>query len=338
MRASLTSALLLLPRTANTRSFTTHPADAECDVVRVTKAVGDELRANILRVLATDSFGVQELCSIFSSAQPALSHHLKILREVDLVSQRKEGTNIFYRRTSYGPGTLQSALFEAIDAQTPALKHLRQIDELNQQRAQRSEAFFASNKDVLAQQDELICPTDVYLPCVMSSLPSQPKAQQRAMEVGPGSGALLLQLAKRYDHVVGLDNSSTMLRTTAQSIADQPAKKQIELVQQDFFNLIGSPRYDALVAAMVLHHMPSPEAFFEKAARLVAKQGHLVIAELCSHTQAWVTDSVGDLWLGFEPSVLEQWALQHGFQTTEQHHLAQRNGFRVQVLSFQRNE
>jgi 2-polyprenyl-3-methyl-5-hydroxy-6-metoxy-1,4-benzoquinol methylase len=338
MRASLNSASLLLPRTATTRSFKTHPANAECDVVRVTKAVGDELRANILRVLATDSFGVQELCSIFSSAQPALSHHLKILREVDLVSQRKEGTNVFYRRSSYGPATLQSALFDAIDSHPPAPEHARQIDQLNQQRAQRSEAFFASNKDVLDQQDELICPTEVYLPCVMSSLPSQPKAQQRAMEVGPGSGALLLQLAERYDHVVGLDNSSTMLSTTAETIADQPTRTQIELVQQDFFTLADSPRYDALVAAMVLHHMPSPEAFFEKASRLIAKHGHLVVAELCSHTQAWVTDSVGDLWLGFEPSMLERWALQHGFQTTEQQHLAQRNGFRVQVLSFQRNE
>ena len=338
MRASLNSASLLLPRTATTRSFTTHPANAECDVVRVTKAVGDELRANILRVLATDSFGVQELCSIFSSAQPALSHHLKILREVDLVSQRKEGTNVFYRRSSYGPATLQSALFDAIDSHPPAPEHARQIDQLNQQRAQRSEAFFASNKDVLDQQDELICPTEVYLPCVMSSLPSQPKAQQRAMEVGPGSGALLLQLAERYDHVVGLDNSSTMLSTTAETIADQPTRTQIELVQQDFFTLADSPRYNALVAAMVLHHMPSPEAFFEKASRLIAKHGHLVVAELCSHTQAWVTDSVGDLWLGFEPSMLEHWALQHGFQTTEQQHLAQRNGFRVQVLSFQRNE
>ena len=338
MRASLNSASLLLPRTATTRSFTTHPANAECDVVRVTKAVGDELRANILRVLATDSFGVQELCSIFSSAQPALSHHLKILREVDLVSQRKEGTNVFYRRSSYGPATLQSALFDAIDSHPPAPEHARQIDQLNQQRAQRSEAFFASNKDVLDQQDELICPTEVYLPCVMSSLPSQPKAQQRAMEVGPGSGALLLQLAERYDHVVGLDNSSTMLSTTTETIADQPTRTRIELVQQDFFTLADSPRYDALVAAMVLHHMPSPEAFFEKASRLIAKHGHLVVAELCSHTQAWVTDSVGDLWLGFEPSMLERWALQHGFQTTEQQHLAQRNGFRVQVLSFQRNE
>ena len=81
------------------------------------------------------------------------------MREVDLVSQRKEGTNIFYRRTSYGPGTCKAPC-SAIDAQTPALKHLRQIDELNQQRAQRSEAFFASNKDVLDQQDELICPTE----------------------------------------------------------------------------------------------------------------------------------------------------------------------------------
>jgi ArsR family transcriptional regulator len=88
---------------------------------------------------------------------------------------------------------------------------------------------------------------------------------------------------------------------------------------------------------MVLHHMPSPEAFFQQAARVMTAKGHLVVAELCGHTQDWVTNSVGDLWLGFEPSELVQWAQQHGFRAIEQQHLAQRNGFQVQVLSFQRN-
>ena len=35
-------------------------------------------------------------------------------------------------------------------------------------------------------------------------------------------------------------------------------------MQGDFFSLPNQPQFDALVAAMVLHHMPSPEAFFEK--------------------------------------------------------------------------
>ena len=44
---------------------------AELDIVAMAKAIGDDLRANILRALARDSFGVMELCKIFAVAQPA---------------------------------------------------------------------------------------------------------------------------------------------------------------------------------------------------------------------------------------------------------------------------
>ena len=313
------------------------PEPTDYDVVRVAKAVGDDLRANILRVLAADSFGVQELCSIFSAAQPALSHHLKILRDANLVSQRKEGTNIFYRRSSHASHTLHSALFAAVDAQPLSSDICAQIHKLNQQRAERCQTFFANNRDVLHQQDELICPADVYLPCVMQNLPLTPRSGSCALEVGPGNGTLLLQLGERYAQVVGMDSSSTMLAATADSIAQQPATNQIKLVRGDFFSLADDAHFDALIAAMVLHHMPSPEAFFQKAARVTCPGGHLVIAELCAHTQDWVTKTVGDLWLGFEPTVLTQWAEGNGFKIQDQQHLAQRNGFQVQVLSFVRN-
>lgn len=336
MRASLICSSAIAVTIAAQKHIVSLPQPQDCDVVRVTKAVGDDLRANILRVLATDSFGVQELCSIFSAAQPALSHHLKILREADLVSQRKEGTNVFYRRSSHATDTLHGALFAAVDTTPPSTEICARIHHLNQQRMERCQAFFASNKDVLAQQDELICPAEVYLPCVMENLPSLPTTLSRALEVGPGNGALLLQLAERFTEVVGMDSSSTMLATTADHIAHHPAAKQIKLVQNDFFSLSEQPHFDALIAAMVLHHMPSPEAFFQKAARVMTSGGHLVIAELCGHTQDWVTSTVGDLWLGFETQVLTQWAQNYGFQMKDQQHLAQRNGFRVQVLGFQK--
>ena len=44
------------------------------------KASADPLRLQILRVLRKDSFAVSELCAIFDTRQPALSHHLKVLR------------------------------------------------------------------------------------------------------------------------------------------------------------------------------------------------------------------------------------------------------------------
>ena len=78
---------------------------------------------------------------------------------------------------------------------------------------------------------------------------------------------------------------------------------------------------------MVLHHMPSPEAFFEKGRAPIAKQGYW--RELRSHTQP-EDDSVGGWVLNLRTGA---WALQHGFQTTEQHHPAQRNGFRASCFN-----
>ncbi|MDH3643915.1 MAG: metalloregulator ArsR/SmtB family transcription factor, partial [Gammaproteobacteria bacterium] len=61
------------------------------DFVEVTKAVGDRLRASILRALREESYSVSELCHLFDTPQPALSHHLKILAVARLVARRREG-------------------------------------------------------------------------------------------------------------------------------------------------------------------------------------------------------------------------------------------------------
>src|SRR5690606_40551176 len=62
------------------------------------KAAGDPLRLDILRVLAQDSFGVLELCQMFSAKQSGMSHHLKVLTNAGLLTSRREGNSIFYRR------------------------------------------------------------------------------------------------------------------------------------------------------------------------------------------------------------------------------------------------
>src|SRR6187431_2932141 len=83
------------------------------------KAAGDPLRLEILRVLSQDSFGVLELCRIFSIKQSGMSHHLKVLTSAGLLSTRREGNSIFYRRAYLIPdsplASLQQALFVSID-------------------------------------------------------------------------------------------------------------------------------------------------------------------------------------------------------------------------------
>ena len=83
------------------------------------KAAGDPLRIQILKVLQQNAYGVLELCQVFNIRQSAMSHHLKILSNAGLVSSRREGTTIFYRRNPLNPDidlqTVQKALFQTID-------------------------------------------------------------------------------------------------------------------------------------------------------------------------------------------------------------------------------
>ena len=75
-------------------------------------ALGDEVRLTIIEVLAsTDSFhtnvrgmNVNEITIQTSLSRPAISHHLKILKEAGLVSVRQEGTANFYFLT-FGEST-----------------------------------------------------------------------------------------------------------------------------------------------------------------------------------------------------------------------------------------
>ncbi len=68
-----------------------------CPLDDFTKAMADETRQRILALLQTGEMSVSELNEHFVTTQPTLSHHLAILRQVNLVTARHEGRQTFYR-------------------------------------------------------------------------------------------------------------------------------------------------------------------------------------------------------------------------------------------------
>ena len=59
-------------------------------------AVAEPRRRQILDVLAGGERGVNDLVAVLDLAQPQVSKHLKVLREVGLVEVRKEGRERIY--------------------------------------------------------------------------------------------------------------------------------------------------------------------------------------------------------------------------------------------------
>ncbi len=307
--------------------------DAAVDtLVTLAKALGDRLRADILRVLHQDSYAVGELCEVFDVPQPALSHHLKILLNAGLVARRREGNSLFYRRAtpSAAAGTLLSELDQApID---PARSE--RIARIHTIRNERSARFFEENAEQIRGHQAEICEPGTYQDVVLEQIDAAIAGglpTRRALEVGPGANTLLASLAKRFDQAIGVDNSRSMLATAATALAEG---SNAELKHQDFMALPQRRRYDALIAAMVIHHQASPAAFFTQSAAVLKAGGSLVVAELCPHDQEWAQSACGDQWLGFEPDQLTGWAARAGLTQKDAQYLAQKNGFRVQVHHF----
>jgi len=60
------------------------------------KALGDPTRRQILELLRTKDLNAGEIAEHFSMTKPAISHHLDLLRQADIVQSVKEGQFITY--------------------------------------------------------------------------------------------------------------------------------------------------------------------------------------------------------------------------------------------------
>jgi ArsR family transcriptional regulator len=309
------------------------------DLSALCKAGGDPLRLNVLRALANDSFGVLELAQIFAIGQSGMSHHLKVLAQAELVATRREGNAIFYRRalphTGQTGGRLHAALLDEVDALVLPDDVQARIGLVHRQRASASQDFFARTAEKFRAQQDLIASLTQYRDSLLSLLDKLsfgPEAT--ALEVGPGDGGFLPELARRFKHVTALDNSAAMLELAREVCARQELVN-VELKLADALDT-AHVCADCVVLNMVLHHFAAPAEALKQLAGLVQPGGSLLVTELCSHNQSWAKEACGDLWLGFEQDDLARWAIAAGLVPGESLYVGLRNGFQIQVRHFQR--
>lgn len=85
------------------------------DLVKVFKLLSDETRLRILLLLTrTEELHVRAFCEILRQSQPAVSHHLALLRAAELVELRREGKHNFYRLQPRRFQELLDVAFEAV--------------------------------------------------------------------------------------------------------------------------------------------------------------------------------------------------------------------------------
>lgn len=316
------------------------------ELTRVFKALADPLRLDILRLLRTESFGVLELCRIVDVRQSALSHHLKILAQAGLVSTRREGNSIFYRRalvlTDDPLLAVRQSAFAALD-QLPLRKDLAGgIQQIHDERSEQSLLFFERHAERFLEKQELVAEYAHYRDTLHDLLDGLKLSEQaKVLEVGPGESPLLSELAARFQNLTALDNSMEMLNRARNSLAQRLSRSDaahpVAFIHGDTrVALTQGLSFDLLIYNMVLHHIPSPRETFRDCAQLLKRNGTLLLIDLSHHDQDWVRESCGDLWLGFTEHDLDAWAEEAGLDCGQRVYLGLRNGFQVQMRIFTR--
>jgi len=121
---SLTGEILFMPRKTIKRSGegNGHAMEAMPEVseqavrelAQVFKLLSDETRLRILFYLAQNNeLHVTDLCNRLGQSQPAVSHHLALLRVSGLIESRREGKHNFYSVRTDHFGELLVNLFSA---------------------------------------------------------------------------------------------------------------------------------------------------------------------------------------------------------------------------------
>ncbi|WP_439106448.1 ArsR/SmtB family transcription factor [Congregibacter sp.] len=301
------------------------------------KAAADALRLRILRVLKHDAMDVSELCAVLDVRQPALSHHLKLMSAAGLLCSQRDGNHIFYRRREFAGdepfAALQQALLNAADTVALDDEEESRREELQRNREKNSLDFFTVNASRFREQQDLIAAPERYAGAVDNLLDALPISEfNTALEVGPGEGWLLPRLSQQFARVIALDNAPAMLESARKAAA---RLGNVEFLLGDTRHVgLKSLQANLVVINMVLHHTPDPAATLQEAAAALAPGGALLVTELCEHRQGWTRENCGDLWLGFAPELIQDWAAAAGLTELTSSYLGQRNGFKLQLHLF----
>jgi ArsR family transcriptional regulator len=269
------------------------------------RLLGDEDRLRLLALCAEDELTVGELATLLGESQPQITKKSQPLREVGLLSARRDGTRTLLRSQLDADAVIDAALEEG---RTLCSRDgsLARVAAIVAQREELSRRFFDETPGELAAvraDTELL----QWLPVIAPLLPGR----ALAVDIGTGEGTLLPLLSPLYERVIAVDRSPARLARCAARIATW-GLPNVRLREGDIADAGLTEEIetrggaDLVVMARVLQHAARPQDAITAAARLLRPGGHLAIVDHLPHDDESMREH-GVVWLGFEPAKLRLW-------------------------------
>ena len=282
--------------------------------VTIFKALADETRLRLLRILLHHELSVNELVSILKMGQSRISRHLRVLSDAGLTTFRRDGLWVFYQANQDADvqkflKTLAPYLDKIPEAPEDTVETNRILEEKNA----KTQHFFNSvnwdnlNKKILGSYDlpKTVCKAIPYN-CGL------------AVDLGCGTGSVLLRMLSRARNVVGVDGSQAMLDICHRRFEELPeAATRISLRIGSLEHLpLRDQEADFASINLVLHHLEVPSEALAEARRILNSRGRLFISDFLHHNDESMRVTYGDRWLGFEEGKLAIMLHNAGFTRT----------------------
>jgi len=281
----------------------------------ILKILSDSTRLRLLALLAREELSVAELQEILGMGQSRISSQLALLRQVNLVTDRREGKNAFYSlRANPAPKTLAliRAAIESV-AELPVMAEDRQnLDRILQKRRRTQEQYFNL---IAGRLGKNYCPGRSWEAIGHLALRLTPAID--IADLGAGEGLISQLLALRARRVWCIDNSPRMVEVGT----DLAAKNGLANLEYRLGDIEKVPlpdkSVDLAILSQALHHAQHPQIAVNEAFRILRPTGRLLILDLNEHTFEKARELYADIWLGFKESALHAFLKKAGFAKVE---------------------
>lgn len=264
----------------------------------------------VLLVLSGGEFTVGELCQILGLPQSTLSRHLRTLVDGGWILARSEGTQRPYRFLS-PPDDGQRALWRVVRGEyedgAQAREDRERVLAVLAGRQDRSRDFFrtaGAHWDALRVELFGSRPAELGLPALLDP-------DWTVGDLGCGTGMLAAALAPWVRRVIAVDREPEMLEATRRRVTELAS---VEIRSGELEALpLADGELDAALCAFVLHLVARPVDVLLEALRALRPGGLLGIVDMREHTHLF-PESMGHLWPGFSPALVEEWLEEAGFE------------------------
>jgi SAM-dependent methyltransferase len=277
----------------------------------ILKTLADPTRLRLLALVSREELSVAELQEILGMGQSRISSQLAQLRQVNLVSDRRDGKKAFYslrnQLSARAAGLIRAAIESVADL--PVIGEDREnLDRILQKRRRTQEQYFNL---IAGRLGKNYCPGRSWEAIGHLALRLTPAID--IADLGAGEGLLSQLLARRAHQVWCIDNSPRMVEVGTE-LAKKNVLHNLAYKLGDIEKVpLPDRSVDLAILSQALHHAQHPQEAVDEAFRILRPGGQLLVLDLNEHTFEKARELYADVWLGFKESALHGFLKKAGF-------------------------